>query len=243
MRLAQGAFLRGDDAGLGAARLALQPQALGLGHGGVAGGDVTVVIGGQPLVLFLEQGLERRILGLFDRHGVELLGARSRRDALAHRLARGLAHRVEFAVDLVKAHGFADRLAARQVAHVARDTVDARFLGGGTHRALEFVRHAAQLAHGLTQRVEHLGQVLGTHHDQRHHADDQHLGPADIEHDPPSGPSGPPHRCVRTTAPVQGFRIRRCRGRCAAPRRARRRSRRRPGSGFPALPCRRAGPS
>jgi hypothetical protein len=47
---------------------------------------------------------------------------------------------------------------------------------------LELIGHAAQLRHPLPERAQHGGQLLRPDEYQRHHADEQKLAPADVEH-------------------------------------------------------------
>ncbi len=62
------------------------------------------------------------------------------------------------------------------------DVLDPGLVGGVVHRAAEFARHALGLADEVPDIAEQDRQILGADHDQRHDADEQKLGPAQVEH-------------------------------------------------------------
>ena len=101
---------------------------------------------------------------------------------------------------------------------------------GFAHRllelALEFGRHAADLAHPLAERAQHARQFLRPDRDQRDDADDDELAPTDIEHGLVNSKAPRHRRRLRQPLPVvaalrAGAAIRsvRASGRCSLRRR------------------------
>ena len=93
---------------------------------------------------------------------------------------------------------------------VVRDVVDLllevghfRFAHRFLELALEFGGHAAHLPGPLSERAQDRRQFLRPDHDQRDDADEQELGPRDIEHG--NSPAGSPRRSAvsrRESLPV-----------------------------------------
>ena len=66
--------------------------------------------------------------------------------------------------------------------------------------ALEVGRHAAHPPRPLSKRAQNARQFLRADHDQRHHADQQELGPRNVEHG--NFPAGSTAQCVSTAGPM-----------------------------------------
>ena len=123
-----------------------------------------------------------RVLGQFDPQGC-IVG-------IGHRLRdRGL-HLVDFGAQLVELG-------------LARHVVKA---------AAELIGHGARAAGPLAHLAHQLGQILGTHHNQRNDQDDEKLAPGDIEHmllslswPAPYRGSGPPSRRGFSAAPNESY--------------------------------------